>query len=335
MREIGVAALVASVVLSAASAFGQAAPPPPEGTPQAAVRRLAAELEANYTIPSIGKQYAAALRAHLLNGDYDKPDTVALAAQLTADLQTVHRDGHVRVEVAGNGQSGSPHAVPRPPSVLKGVEETRWIAPGVAYIRFSVFLGSPQELAAVKAFMEDYATAKTIIIDARGHHGGGLSEMNVMLPYLYAKRSVLVDMDVSEAVAVRMGDPLDEDGLVRIDGPPGILRREHVVTPNPIEHRLFGAKVFYLTSAKTASAAEHLALAFKRTHRATLVGEQTAGANHFGGEEPLGAGLAAFIPVGRTFDPDTGEDWEGRGVSPDVAVPADQALDVAVKLARA
>jgi enoyl-CoA hydratase/carnithine racemase len=48
---------------------------------------------------------------------------------------------------------------------------------------------------------------------------------------------------------------------------------------------------------------------------------------------PMGNGYAAFIPVGRTFDPDTGESWEGTGVKPDVAVPADKALDEALKLA--
>ena len=49
----------------------------------------------------------------------------------------------------------------------------------------------------------------------------------------------------------------------------------------------------------------------------------------------MGVGYAAFVPVGRTFDPDTGKSWEGTGVTPDVAVPADKALDEALKLAGA
>jgi DNA-binding protein H-NS len=43
----------------------------------------------------------------------------------------------------------------------------------------------------------------------------------------------------------------------------------------------------------------------------------------------------AFIPVGRTYDPDTGEGWQGVGVTPDVAVLADQALDEALRRAAA
>jgi hypothetical protein len=339
MPKTLILALALAAAAIAAPALAQPHPrPAPANLPDTragAVERLASELQDNYTIPEIGRQYAAALRAHLAAGDYDKAaDTRALAKQLTLDVQAVHPDRHIRVALdddrpGGPGQAGGP---PRP--MLKGVEEAKWLEPGIAYIRFDLFSGSPEEVAAVKAFMAGHASAKAIIIDARGHHGGGLAEMNVMLPYLYPKKTVLVDMDVSRAVAERMGDPLDDDGLVTIKGPAGIIRREHVVTPNPTEHRLFKAKVFYLTSTHTGSAAEHLALAFKRTHRAVLVGEHTAGANHFGGDEPLGLGLVAFIPVGRTFDPDTGKDWEGTGILPDVAVPADQALDVALKLAK-
>jgi hypothetical protein len=33
-----------------------------------------------------------------------------------------------------------------------------------------------------------------------------------------------------------------------------------------------------------------------------------------------------FVPVGRTFDPDTGKGWEGTGVAADVEMPAERAL---------
>jgi hypothetical protein len=39
------------------------------------------------------------------------------------------------------------------------------------------------------------------------------------------------------------------------------------------------------------------------------------------------------VPVARPINPVTKKDWEGTGVAPDVAVPADRALDVALKLA--
>jgi C-terminal processing protease CtpA/Prc len=88
-----------------------------------------------------------------------------------------------------------------------------------------------------------------------------------------------------------------------------------------------------LTSKKTGSAGEHLALSLKRTGRATLIGESTAGAGHYGNVMRMGPSYAAFVPVGRTFDPDTNEGWEGVGVKPNVEVPADKALDEALNLA--
>jgi hypothetical protein len=39
------------------------------------------------------------------------------------------------------------------------------------------------------------------------------------------------------------------------------------------------------------------------------------------------------VPSGRPINPITKKDWEGTGVTPDVKVDADQALDEAKKLA--
>ena len=47
------------------------------------------------------------------------------------------------------------------------------------------------------------------------------------------------------------------------------------------------------------------------------------------------SGSRAFMPVGRTYDPDTGWDWEGKGVAPDVATGADEALAEALRRAKA
>jgi C-terminal processing protease CtpA/Prc len=71
----------------------------------------------------------------------------------------------------------------------------------------------------------------------------------------------------------------------------------------------------------------------KSTGRATLIGEPTAGANHFGGPASLNEHFAVWMPVGRTYDIETGKDWEGGGVAPDVAVDPRQALVVALEKA--
>ena len=104
------------------------------------------------------------------------------------------------------------------------------------------------------------------------------------------------------------------------------------MVPSPASGAWPKTPVYLLTAPRTFSACEHVAFALKRTHRATLIGETTGGGGHFGEGKDLGAHLSVFVPFGRTYDPDTGRDWEGHGVTPDIAVPAEAALNKALSL---
>jgi hypothetical protein len=338
----------------------EAAPPagPPPGTTAAPAdvavtreeaRQVAAELarkiEENYVFPDVAARYGEMLRANAASGAYDGFSSGrALAGRLTTDLRAVSPDAHLRVRAAPPddmgrrvvvvGSPGAGAAPPQPASPafpFKPIEEARWLAPGIAYIRFNIFPGDPETVAAARAFMADHADAKVIIFDNRTHHGGGLAEMNAIFPYLFARPATLVTMDTRASVDRAQGSLTDEDER-RVPAKGDIVRREHFVVPSATEKRLFGAKVFVLTSGATASAAEHFTLALKHTHRATVVGEPTAGAGHYGAFEAIGDKFSVFVPVGRSSDPDTGQDWEGHGIEPDVAVPADQALTRALVL---
>jgi C-terminal processing protease CtpA/Prc len=209
----------------------------------------------------------------------------------------------------------------------QAIEAAQWIAPGIAFVRFNIFPMDPDVTEAARRFMEEHVDADTIIFDIRTHGGGGIDQMDVIFPYLFARETRLVAMETRASVASAGRGPIGERATMRtVAGPDGFVRREHIAIPHPRERRLNDARVFVLTSGFTGSAAEHFALAMKHSRRATLIGEATGGANHFGGVQPVGGGLAAFIPVGRTVDPVTGDDWEGDGVAPDVAVPAERAL---------
>ena len=303
---------------------------------EAAVGELATQLQDNFVFPDVGKAYAAMLRANLAAGKYASfADSQAFADAVTNDLQAVHKDGHLRVRAVPPEAGSGPRRVRRgPPATANAVSKSGWLAAGVAYIRFEGFPGTGATMAALRTFLDKHKDAKTLIIDARTHRGGGLDEMDLLFPQLYPKPTLLVGMDTRIAVEQRSGSPVDgQASLRKVAGPEGVVRREHWVTPAAQPTGLSKAKVFLLTSNGTGSAGEHLALSLKRTKRATLVGETTRGMGHYGGVVPLGHGFAVFIPVGRTFDPDTNQGWEGTGVKPDVEVPADKALDEALKLA--
>ena len=328
---------------SAAGIAQQAAPPAPRAADDGALpvaaaearavaASLADELEGKFVFPDVGKRYAAMLRAKAAAAGYDAAGTrSSLAAMLTDDVQRVAADGHLRVHVippeARAGLAARRQPSSALPSAPPSLDEARLLAPGIAYIRFSAFFGSDEDIRRVTDLLQANADVKTVIFDLRTHRGGGLAEMDAILPYLFAQPAMLVQMDTRLAVEQAGGGPLaDGPRLRRIAGPAEVVRREHHVVPHTAERRLQDAKVYLLTAGRTASAAEHFALAMKRTGRATLIGERTAGAGHFGGMLPLNDNFAAFIPVGRTFDPDTNQGWEGQGVAPDVEVPAAEAL---------
>lgn len=302
-----------------------------------AVTELATALQESFVFPDKGTAYAEMLRAKLAAGEYASfPSANAFATTVTADLRAVHKDGHLRLRPLSAGQRAARQKAGHRggPASKSAIGKTGWLAAGVAYIETRGFPGNDTTIADVRKFLAAHRDANTLIIDARGNGGGGLDEMNLIFSEIFAKPTTLVVMDIRQAVEETRGNPFGDDPTLRkASGPATIIRREHFVTPAPNQGRLRDAKVYLLTSKNTFSAAEHLSLSLKRTKRATLVGEATGGGAHFGGGVPLGEGYEAFIPVGRTFDPDTGQSWEGVGVRPDVAVAADKALDEALKLA--
>ena len=69
--------------------------------------------------------------------------------------------------------------------------------------------------------------------------------------------------------------------------------------------------------------------------RATLVGEITGGGAHPSILQRVEGYFGVVVPFARAVNPVTGSNWEGVGVQPDVAVPSDEALDKAIRLAAA
>ena len=90
----------------------------------------------------------------------------------------------------------------------------------------------------------------------------------------------------------------------------------------------FPSPVFVLTSARSLSAAEIAADALKSIGRARIVGEKTPGAVLSSKLFDIPGGFHLRVPIADYYSI-TGARLEGLGVTPDIAVSADQALDVA------
>jgi hypothetical protein len=309
-----------------------ASEPLAEGEGRAVANKLADELLSTFVIHDSAVRYAAMLRANSAAGRYDQGTREGLAKLLTGDLMAVQKDGHLHVELvapepaAGGGDNGPPKGLP------PMIQSAKWLAPGIAYIRFTAFMSTPEELEQVRTFMREHAEAKTLIFDLRNHHGGRLGEMDEIFPYLFSAKTPLVKMEMPRSIFDKFGSPMGQAPTLEYAKDEAHVTATHFALPGAATP-LRDAKVYLLVSNATASAGEHFALAFKDTGRATLIGENTAGANHFGGPVELNEHFQVWMPVGRTYDPKTGKDWEGVGVAPDIAVDPKQALVVALEKA--
>lgn len=104
--------------------------------------------------------------------------------------------------------------------------------------------------------------------------------------------------------------------------------------------RYLGKDVYILLSRRSFSAVEGLSSILQHHKRAVIVGEQTRGGTHPGRMVRVHPNFAVFVPmswfiyptgapsmpIDRPVYPTTKTDHEGTPVTPDIAVPASQAL---------
>jgi hypothetical protein len=298
--------------------------------------KLADKLVSMFVFRDNAEDYAEMLRKNAEAGRYDKGTRGELAKLMTDDLLAVHKDGHLHVMLAPPPQPAGAAEAPQrpgpPPNWPPLIQAAKTIAPGVGYIRFTAFFGTDEEEAAVRKWLEENRNAKTLIFDLRNHHGGGLDEQDVIFSYLFANKTPLVKMAVAKELFDRGDSPLGPGPTLAFQQEGDKMVGTHSAVPGE-DTPLRKAKVYLLVSNRTGSAAEHFALAMKSTGRGTLIGEPTAGANHFGGGQPLNEHFGVWMPVGRTYDIKTGKDWEGDGVAPDIVADPKQALVVALEKA--
>ncbi|HEX5753082.1 MAG TPA: S41 family peptidase [Archangium sp.] len=284
------------------------------------VNSVSAALNEHYVFPEVARKMEASLRQKLKAGAYDKLTRSAeLAAAMTRDLREVSKDKHLHIHYAPAMPPGmDPHA-PKDPAALERMrrelasvnfrfEKVERLAGNVGYLDLRGFIDA--ELAGETAIsaMNFLAHSDAVIIDLRKNGGGEPSMIQLLTSYFFEKPTQL------SGFYVRKGNTTQQ-----------FWTSAHVAGK-----RMTDVPLYVLTSQRTFSAAEAFAYDLKSLGRATVVGETTGGGAH--PVEPhflADVHLLAFIPFGRAVNPITGTNWEGTGVTPDIQVPADQALAAA------
>ncbi|KHK99427.1 hypothetical protein LK09_01830 [Microbacterium mangrovi] len=268
----------------------------------------------HYVFPDIAATIADSLDGFVV----DETDEPAAAAALTAALQAVNGDGHLRVRYYAEPIEPDPD----PGDFIAGL--VREHGPGVTEVRrlpgnAGLLVVGPViptgEYAgpAISAALTLLKGASPLIIDLRGCLGG-------------------VPETVSMIVSHLTGDePVHVQDLVRRDG--GITQYWTVTYVSPKVDP--GIPVYVLTSARTFSGGEELAYDLQALGRATVVGEQTGGGAHPREDFELTPHLQLHVPTARSVNAVTGTDWEGVGVTPDIPCAASDAIEVALRDAAA
>lgn len=256
-----------------------------------------------YVYEEVAAKMGAALQAHENNSDYSSiTGPKELAEALTRDLQFVSHDKHLRV-ISGTVRTSLNK------TTNFGFEKTERLKGNIGYLDLRGFMPRSVAEATASAAMNALADTSALIIDLRNNGGGDPSMVALMCTYLFGKERVHLN-----DLYWRARNHTDE--WWTDPEAPGIR---------------YSKPVYLLTSKYTFSAAEEFAYNLKMLKRATLVGETTGGGAHPGGVHRLVEDFLLWVPEGRAINPISKTNWEGVGVQPDIAVPADNALDKAVE----
>ncbi|MGX8904541.1 S41 family peptidase [Streptomyces netropsis] len=289
--------------------------------PAPVIDETARLLTEHYVFPETAEQLAGLLRRRLAEGAYDVEDAEGLARLVTADLQSVNGDRHLRLKHHADPVTPKQGAATRASmrrecdTSLGGAPRVELLGGGVAVLELAPML-FPLEWAAepLSAALTLASRARALILDLRANRGGDPDTVAFVCGYLLDERTHLNTM------YWRGGE-----------------RGEQSWSPPHVPGACFGGSkpLYVLSSNSTFSAAEELAYDLQQLGRAVVVGERTRGGAHPCDGWTVHPHLEVTVPVGRAVNPVSGTNWEGTGVQPDIPCAAADSLDRAHTLALA
>lgn len=310
--------------------------PPPEAVLDRVMRlktidALVAKLNQFYVFPEKAKKIEAILLQRHQKGTYDSIRSgYQLARQLTADIRGIAKDLHMRVGYHPKMVLPDEVDGPEPTSraeweqqsnlftrlivrhkATRGMVQTDHLDGNIGYLKLS---GFPEAFLIADTYataMDQLADTDGLIVDLRRNAGGDPESVALLISYFVDQRR-------------RLNDIWDRETGTTV---------QHW-TARQLDGKRYGGKkpVLILAGPDTASAGEDFAYTMQAMKRATVVGAPTWGGAHPTKAYRLGGHFIAWIPNQRSISPITHTNWEGVGVTPDIAAAPDMALVVAKNL---
>jgi len=292
------------------------------------VRRLIdtvnVRLKDNYVFPEKSELIAKLLKSQLKKKTYASlsNDPQKLSAQIQADIYSIHRDPHMRIDFNpgwwGHKQGQAEPSEEETRKFAKFVKDNNFmfkkveLLPGnIGYLPFNVFVEHVKEAKPIIASALGFlANSSAIIIDLR-ENTGGEPDMGSQMESYFFKEKTLTNVIINSSkkdTTLYYADPAKTDSLT------------------------LSMPMYILTSKKTFSGGEAFSYNMQQAKRATIVGEVTGGGAHPTKPFSVGQGFVVEIPFAYSINPFSKTDWEGTGVLPNVKVDASKALIKAQEL---
>ncbi|HEY0784193.1 MAG TPA: S41 family peptidase [Thermoanaerobaculia bacterium] len=315
--------LLAALGLVVTAALARALAPEPVAplTPAVRAAALAAitrALDEGYVFPDLRPALHARLAQAEKAGRYDMTDPLVFADRITEDLRDVSHDRHLSLVVDPRAYAAS--LAPRQSDAgleaflhRQAVRNHHGLAamsvlPGnVRYLKITGFEWVQDETgAAYDDAMRFLKDGDAVIVDLRGNGGGSHSAVRYLVSHF-----------------------LDPDTLLMTF----LHGKEALAQSWVLDHlpagRLKGKPLYVLIDGRVASAGEDFAYDVEQWKLGELIGAKTAGAANNNERQPIAPCFVLSVSVGRPLHPVSQGNWEGKGIEPTVAVPPEQALEVA------
>ncbi len=315
------------VLMSALLGQEAKAPAVDPAAKQAIVDEIATLLNKNYIFADTARKVEEALRAKLAAGDFDKLSSAPdFARAVSAAILEVSKDRHTGFafnpamaedlrRLMGQSEAEAKKVRERQLEEARrdnfGFRKVERLPGNVGYLDFRVFESPADAGPTAVAAMNFLAYCDAIIVDLRQNGGGDPAQIQLISSYFFEEPVHLNDLYFRAENRTKSFWTLP-------------------YVPGP---RDAGADLYILTSSRTFSGAEEFTYNMKNLKRATVVGETTGGGAHPTQPMIVQNDFILRVPFARAVNPISKTNWEGTGVTPDIAVPAAEAFDKAYAMA--
>jgi hypothetical protein len=242
----------------------------------------------------------------------DDPDTFAAAVthQLRADSGDMHFDvAYLRgAAPAGAAPTVNDAAYSASMRAANCMMAPSILPHNIGYLKLDWFPEPDVCGDSLASAMKTLSRTDSLIIDLRENSGGSPEMVKFLSGWLFDRPAFLWNPRENSAGNMWSHSPMAGSGLA-------------------------GKPIWVLTSPRTYSAAEEFAYNLKMLHRATLVGETTAGATDVGVFHRIDDHFGIGLRESKVPNPYSSPDWAVHGVDPDIHVAADRALETVQRLA--